>query len=198
MYIKIGKEQEEIPRITINKNNQSNVIKKSEVSLFHESKALLIAIKEQVNDYQSILEGKTLKLIAEKEQLLNEYVDKKCEEITEEFLIDQNKWFESAKHQLSELIEEQKNELYQIKKELKVSIINIVNSRISKLKKNEKIIEYLIEILHAEIDDEEKKISVDQTYQEDGVILTIENEDRIISINTATLINELRAELKKL
>ena len=67
-----------------------------------------------------------------------------------------------------------------------------------KLNQSEHLIGHLIEVLHEEVGDLEANLSVDKTVEDNSVTLTIENEDSIVSINTASLITELRASLDQL
>ncbi|MEZ8699060.1 hypothetical protein AB6D84_18180 [Vibrio lentus] len=198
MYIEIEPEQRVIPQITLKRRRSSNVIKKSEVRLFHEAQALLMAIEEQTQEHQKILEKQVLRMIEDKEQALNEYVEKAYDKVIESWLRQQSEWFEHAQHQLAELLNDQQNNFNQVKQELKRSIASSVNSRLTKLNQSDHLIGHLVELLHAEIDDEARNLSVKKVTQEDGVVLTIENEDSIISINTVSLINELRAGLDQL
>ncbi|GEM77454.1 hypothetical protein [Vibrio sagamiensis] len=200
MYIEIESEEKSIPQITFKRERarSSNIIKKSEIQIFHEAKALLLALEDQVQEYQDILEQQVVQMIEDKESALNEYVEKAYDTVMETWIVQQDEWFERAQYQLSELLSEQENYLKQVKDELKLSVANAVTSRLTKLNQSEHLIGHLIEVLHSEIDDEAKKLSVEQQVQDDGVILTIENEDTIISVNTSSIIAELRASLKQL
>ncbi|AUI86426.1 hypothetical protein BS333_08510 [Vibrio azureus] len=200
MYIAIESEEKSIPKITFKRerDRSSNVIKKSEIQVFHEAKALLLALEDQVQEYQEILEQQVVQMIEDKESALNEYVEKAYDTVMETWISQQDEWFERAQYQFSELLNEQENYLKQVKDELKLSVANAVNSRLTKLNQSEHLIGHLIEVLHSEIDDEAKKLSVEQHVQDDGVILTIEDEDSIISVNTSSIIAELRASLEQL
>ncbi|MBD1566201.1 hypothetical protein [Vibrio sp. S12_S33] len=198
MYIEIDPEQRVIPQITLKRERSSNVIKKSEVRLFHEAQALLMAIEEQTQEHQKILEKQVLRMIEDKEQALNEYVEKAYDKVMESWLRQQSEWFEHAQHQLAELLNDQQNNFNQVKQELKRSIATSVSSRLTKLNQSDHLIGHLVELLHSEIDDEARNLSVKKITQGDGVVLTIENEDSIISINTISLVNELRAGLDQL
>ena len=199
MYIAIESEEKSIPKITFKRerDRSSNVIKKSEIQVFHEAKALLLALEDQVQEYQEILEQQVVQMIEDKESALNEYVEKAYDTVMETWISQQDEWFERAQYQLSELLNEQENYLKQVKDELKLSVANAVNSRLTKLNQSEHLIGHLVEVLHSEIDDEAKKLSVEQYVQDDGVILTIEDEDSIISVNTSSIIAELRASLEQ-
>ncbi|MEI8671607.1 hypothetical protein P4S52_06165 [Vibrio sp. SA48] len=119
MYIEIDPEQRVIPQITLKRERSSNVIKKSEVRLFHEAQALLMAIEEQTQEHQKILEKQVLRMIEDKEQALNEYVEKAYDKVMESWLRQQSEWFEHAQHQLAELLNDQQNNFNQVKQELK-------------------------------------------------------------------------------
>ncbi|AYV25080.1 hypothetical protein L1D61_25460 [Vibrio mediterranei] len=195
MYIEIESEQRTVPQIMLRRRRSSNVIKKSEIRFFCQAQTLLKEMEERADEYQDILEQQVLLMIEDKELVLNEYIEKAYDTIIESKISQQEDWFKYAQDQLTELLYEQQNYLNQIKQDLKGSMAVAVKSRLTKLNHSDHLIDHLIEVLHAEIDDEARNLSVKKVDQDDGVVLTIENEDSIISINTASLIEELRVAL---
>ncbi|MFW7525779.1 hypothetical protein ACODM8_16805 [Vibrio ostreicida] len=197
MYIEIEPEERAIPQIIVKRDRSSNVIKKSELRCFHETQALLMAMEERVAEYQGILEQQVMQMIEDKEQSLNDHVERAYNDVVDSWMSQQNQWFEHAQSELNELLNTQQSNLNGLKQELKETIATAVTSRLTKLNQSEHLISHLVEVLHAEMDDEAKVLKVEKTHQADGITLTIENEDSIVSIDTATLIAELRASLEQ-
>ncbi|GLT17470.1 hypothetical protein GCM10007938_12470 [Vibrio zhanjiangensis] len=198
MYIELEPEQRVIPKITFKRSRNSNIIKKSDVRCFQEAQALVMAMQEHADECQSILEQQVIQMIEDKEKALNEYVEESYNNVIENWVEWQNDWFDNAESKLAELLSAQQKQLNELKEELKESVITAVKARLVKLNQSEHLISHLIEVLHAEVEDEAKNLSVEKTIEEDGVTLTIENEDSIVSINTASLIAELRSSLDQL
>ena len=187
-----------IPKITFKRSHNSNVIKKSEVRCFQEAQALVMAMQERADECQYILEQQVIQMIEDKEKALNEYVEESYNNVIENWVEWQNDWFDNAESKLGDLLKAQQKQLDELKEELKESVITAVKERLVKLNQSEHLIGHLVEVLHAEVDDEARNLSVEKTIEENGVTLTIENEDSIVSINTASLITELRSSLDQL
>ncbi|WP_240314424.1 hypothetical protein [Vibrio tetraodonis] len=198
LYIELEPEQRVIPKITFKRSHNSNVIKKSEVRCFQEAQALVMAMQERADECQYILEQQVIQMIEDKEKALNEYVEESYNNVIENWVEWQNDWFDNAESKLGDLLKAQQKQLDELKEELKESVITAVKERLVKLNQSEHLIGHLVEVLHAEVDDEARNLSVEKTIEENGVTLTIENEDSIVSINTASLITELRSSLDQL
>ncbi|MBS0044805.1 hypothetical protein KFE26_21290 [Shewanella sp. M16] len=196
MYIEINSSHRLLPQIAFKKERNSNVIKKSDLLIYSEAKALLSALEERVEQYQQMLEGQVVQLIEDKEQALNLHVNTLYNERAEELQANQERWFDEANQHLVDLVEEQYQSLSQLKDELKNRITEAVKLRLTQLSLNESLIGHLVELLHAEIDDEAKALSVEQTYVNGFAVLTIENEDKVISIETQSLIEALGYSLE--
>lgn len=105
----------------------------------------------------------------------------------------QSGWNELARH-----LKEQEEAILDVKRELKHQIASEVQARLTKLTQSEKLISHLVEVLHSEMDDACKALQVETEQHEDGVTLSIENEDRIISIDSKTIIEELKRGLESI
>ncbi|MGT0150565.1 hypothetical protein ACT691_18690 [Vibrio metschnikovii] len=66
------------------------------------------------------------------------------------------------------------------------------------MSQSDSLICHLIEFLHGEAEDEMKTLKVDHVRDNNGVTLTIENQDSIISISTSELIHELYIGLEQI
>lgn len=196
MYIEINSSHRLLPQIAFKKERHSNVIKKSDLLIYSEAKALLAALEARVEQYQQMLEEQVVQLIEDKEQALNLHVTTLYNEIEAELQADQAHWFDEANQQLVDLVEEQYQGLSQLKEELKHRIAQAVTLRLTNLSMNETLIEHLVALLHAEIDDEAKSLAVERTYVDGFAVLTIENDDKVISIETQSIIEALRASLE--
>ncbi|WP_293631512.1 hypothetical protein [Shewanella sp. CG12_big_fil_rev_8_21_14_0_65_47_15] len=172
------------------------MIKKADLLIYSEAKALLAALEARVEQYQQMLEEQVVQLIEDKEQALNLHVTTLYNEIEAELQADQAHWFDEANQQLVDLVEEQYQGLSQLKEELKHRIAQAVTLRLTDLSMNETLIEHLVALLHAEIDDEAKSLAVERTYVDGFAVLTIENDDKVISIETQSIIEALRASLE--
>ncbi|AVI67766.1 hypothetical protein CKQ84_19010 [Shewanella sp. WE21] len=196
MYIEINSSHRLLPQITFKKDrNSSNVIKKSDLLFYSEAKVLLSALEERVEQYQQMLEEQVVQLIVDKEQALNLHVNDLYNEIAEELQTNQQHWFDKANQGLVDLVEEQYQSLSLLKDELKNRITENVKLRLTQLSLNESLISHLVELLHAEIDDEAKNLSVVHSYVNGFAVLTIENEDKVISIETQSIIEALSDSL---
>lgn len=196
LYIEINSSHRLLPQIAFKKERHSNVIKKSDLLIYSEAKALLAALEARVEQYQQMLEEQVVQLIEDKEQALNLHVTTLYNEIEAELQADQAHWFDEANQQLVDLVEEQYQGLSQLKEELKHRIAQAVTLRLTNLSMNETLIEHLVALLHAEIDDEAKSLAVERTYVDGFAVLTIENDDKVISIETQSIIEALRASLE--
>ncbi|PIW61467.1 MAG: hypothetical protein COW15_07850 [Shewanella sp. CG12_big_fil_rev_8_21_14_0_65_47_15] len=196
MYIEINSSHRLLPQIAFKKERHSNVIKKADLLIYSEAKALLAALEARVEQYQQMLEEQVVQLIEDKEQALNLHVTTLYNEIEAELQADQAHWFDEANQQLVDLVEEQYQGLSQLKEELKHRIAQAVTLRLTDLSMNETLIEHLVALLHAEIDDEAKSLAVERTYVDGFAVLTIENDDKVISIETQSIIEALRASLE--
>ncbi|WP_254053129.1 hypothetical protein [Shewanella sp. WE21] len=156
---------------------------------------LLSALEERVEQYQQMLEEQVVQLIVDKEQALNLHVNDLYNEIAEELQTNQQHWFDKANQGLVDLVEEQYQSLSLLKDELKNRITENVKLRLTQLSLNESLISHLVELLHAEIDDEAKNLSVVHSYVNGFAVLTIENEDKVISIETQSIIEALSDSL---
>ncbi|MCX8858508.1 hypothetical protein [Vibrio parahaemolyticus] len=198
MYIELRKSDYEIPRLGFKSNRRSNVVKKSELVMYQESRALLMAMEDKVTEYQRLLENQILELIEEKERELNESISKEYKKIADEWVDQQMDWFFSAEQILSEKLIGIERMVSEIKNELKTQIALAVSSRLTKLSQSENLINHLIDVLHAELEDEAKTLKIQRQEMADGVALTIENSDSVVSINTQKIVEELRGVLESI
>ncbi|STO45228.1 hypothetical protein [Grimontia hollisae] len=195
MYIELDASQKAIPRVGFVRSRQSNLIKRSEIATYQESKALIMALEEKVKEYQALLEEQVLVMLEEKEQLLNNAIEEEYLKLSDAWQEQQIEWFNVAEKELARHLREQEEAVSEIKRELKHQIASEIQARLTKLTHSEKLISHLVEVLHSEMDDVCKELQVETKQQEDGVILTIENEDRIITIDSKTIVEELKRGL---
>lgn len=196
LYIEINSLHRLVPQIAFKKERHSNVIKKSDLLIYNEAEALLSALEERVEQYQQMLEEQVVQLIEDKEQALNLHANNLYNEIEEEFHVNQDRWFDEANQQLVDIVEEQQRSLSLLKDELKNRLAETVKLRLTELSLNEYLIEHLVDLLHAEIDDPARNLSVEHTHVNGFSVLTIENDDKVISIETQSIIEALRTSLE--
>lgn len=195
MYIEIEPAQRAIPQISLKRDRRSNVIKKSELRQYQEAQSLLESLKGRVSEYQSILEQEVLQLIEEKELALNAHITQVFSATLESWNTKQSQWFTEAEDKLSLLLTEQNNILQALKDELRCSMVGAVQSRLVSFSKDDALIQYLVDALHSEIDDVSRGLKVDKITSEGGVTLSVENDERLIRINTSEIIEQLRKSL---
>ncbi len=195
LYIEIEPAEKHIPQISLKRHRDSNVIKKAELRIYHEARALLMAMEERVSEYQAIVEQQVTQMIEDKEQSLNDHINNAYQSVIDGWFVQQKHWLDTAEERLEHLLAEQEESLALLKDEIKHSIISAIQSRLTKLSQSDNLICHLIEVLHGEVEDEMKSLKVEQVRDNHGVTLSIENQDSIISINTAELINELHIAL---
>ena len=195
LYIEIEPAEKRIPQISLKRHRDSNVIKKAELRIYHEARALLMAMEERVSEYQAVVEQQVIQMIEDKEQSLNDHINEAYQSVIDGWFVQQKHWLDTAEERLEHLLAEQEESLALLKDEIKHSIISAIQSRLTKLSQSDNLICHLIEVLHGEVEDEMKSLKVEQVRDNHGVTLTIENQDSIISINTAELVNELHTGL---
>lgn len=195
LYIEIEPAEKRIPQISLKRHRDSNVIKKAELRIYHEARALLMAMEERVSEYQAIVEQQVTQMIEDKEQSLNDHINNAYQSVIDGWFVQQKHWLDTAEERLEHLLAEQEESLALLKDEIKHSIISAIQSRLTKLSQSDNLICHLIEVLHGEVEDEMKSLKIEQVRDNHGVTLSIENQDSIISINTAELINELHIAL---
>ncbi|ARR51741.1 hypothetical protein [Photobacterium damselae] len=198
MYIELDVSHKAIPQVGFVRPRHSNLIKRSELATYQESKALIIALEEKVKEYQKLLEEQVLVMLEEKERLLNSVIEEEYHKLANAWKEQQIEWFEVAENELARHLREQEEAVLDIKRELKHQIASEIQGRLTKLTQSEKLIAHLVEVLHSEMDDACKALQVEIKQNEDGVTLSIENEDRIISIDSQTIIAEIKRGLESI
>ncbi|ASU22422.1 hypothetical protein CCZ37_07375 [Vibrio qinghaiensis] len=191
MYIEIEPAEKGIPQITFKRNRNSNVIKKAELHIYHEARALLMAMEDRQSEYQAIVEQQVIEMIEDKERSLNSHINETYQAVVDQWIAQQKHWLDTAEERLESLLLEQEKNLVFLKDEIKHSIISAIQSRLTKFSQSDNLICHLTEVLHGEVEDEMKALKVELVRDNNGVTLTIENQDSIVSINTAELVNEL-------
>ncbi|AMF96288.1 hypothetical protein [Vibrio harveyi] len=198
MYIEIESAQRVIPQICFVKNRESNVIKQSEILLYKKAQTLLDSLEMRVDEYQNILEQEVHRLLEEKEQTLNAHIEQAFSVAIKNWNAKQNQWFAEAEEKLSTLLIEQRQQLLGLREELKCAVVRKTQAQLTKVGQDETLIEYLVDILHTQIDDANRCLKVERSLSDSGVILSIEDDERIICINTSELIAQLRESLDAL
>ncbi|KNA58423.1 hypothetical protein VCV51_032655 [Vibrio cholerae V51] len=198
LYIELDASHKAIPKVGFVRPRHSNLIKRSELATYQESKALIMALEEKVKEYQKLLEEQVLLMLEEKEQLLNSVIEEEYQKLANAWKEQQIEWFKVAENELARHLKEQEEAILDVKRELKHQIASEVQARLTKLTQSEKLISHLVEVLHSEMDDACKALQVETEQHEDGVTLSIENEDRIISIDSKTIIEELKRGLESI
>lgn len=201
MYIEIEPKEKQIPQlaqVVFKRQRKSNVIKKSELRMYHTAKALLMALESRLDEHQAQLELQLEQIIEDKEQALNTAINEAYQLTIDSWSVQQQQWLDMAEQRLEKLLVEQEEMLMLLKEDIKHDIISAIQSRLTKISQSDNLICHLIEVLHAEVDDEMKQFSVQQTRDSSGVVLTIENQDSVLSINTGELVEELYQGLASL
>lgn len=201
MYIEIEPKEKQIPQlaqVAFKRQRESNVIKKSELRIYHTAKALLMALESRLDEYQVQLERQLEQMIEDKEQALNTAIDEAYQFAIDSWSVQQQQWLNMAEQRLEKLLVEQEEMLILLKEDIKHAIISAIQSRLTKISQSDNLICHLIEVLHAEVDDEMKQFSVEQSRDSNGITLTIENQDSVLSINTGELVEELYQGLASL
>lgn len=198
MYIFIDSSKKSIPKISFKKTSDSNVIKKNEFVHYIKAKELLDLVESQIPQYQSVLEEQVLKLLHDKEQEINDYLSEVAGEHDISFKEEKKHWFDEAQKELNIHMAKQAEELKLIKNQIKKNILMSVENQLNKFTQSPALIAHLMEVLHAEINDYDKKLEVHTEHLDDDVILTIENDDRSVTVHSKTVIDQLKGILGKL
>uniref|UniRef100_UPI003F583DC0 hypothetical protein n=1 Tax=Vibrio cholerae TaxID=666 RepID=UPI003F583DC0 len=88
----------------------SNLIKRSELATYQESKALIMALEEKVKEYQKLLEEQVLLMLEEKEQLLNSVIEEEYQKLANAWKEQQIEWFKVAENELARHLKEQEKQ----------------------------------------------------------------------------------------
>ncbi|MHA2878931.1 hypothetical protein ACXZ7R_21365 [Vibrio campbellii] len=198
MYIEIESAQRAIPQISFKRDRGTNVIKQSELRLYEDAQTLLDSLKGRVDEYQCILEQEVLRLIEEKEQALNAHIEQVFGDTVESWNTKQNQWLAEAEDKLSALLIEQRQQLLGLKEELKRTVVKLTQAQLASVSQDETLISYLVDVLHSRIDDASRCLKVESNFSDTGVILSVEDDERVICINTSELIAQLREGLDTL
>ncbi|AWS50754.1 hypothetical protein [Providencia rettgeri] len=192
MFIEIDSSYTLTPKL-IFKGSEGGVIKKSQIRKYSDAKALLLSIENRVEEYQNILENKVNKLIKERQNELNKHVDELNSLAEQQVASSQKEWFSKAEQQLDLLLSNQEDRFNNMISEVKCKVEKAVRNRLIRMNQSDSLIKYVIEVMHNEINDTEKMLQVVHSKSAQGTLLTIENDDCIITINTQELISELKS-----
>ncbi|EHR6926748.1 hypothetical protein KUK83_004626 [Vibrio parahaemolyticus] len=166
--------------------------------MYEDAQTLLDSLKGRVDEYQCILEQEVLRLIEEKEQTLNAHIEQVFGDTVESWNAKQNQWLAEAEDKLSALLIEQRQHLLGLKAELKRTVVKLTQAQLASVSQDETLIRYLVDILHTRIDDASRCLKVESTFSDTGVILSVEDDERVICIDTSELIAQLREGLDTL
>ncbi|EKT64615.1 hypothetical protein [Providencia burhodogranariea] len=191
MFIEIDSSYKLTPQLVF-KGDETGIVKKSQIKRYSDANALLIAIENRVQEYQKMIEDNTKKLIEAKQNELNEHIKQLKISAEQQITASKKKWFENADKQLKILLASQEKKLNDAVTDVKRQTEQAVRNRLIKMNQSDSLIKYLIDALHNEINDLEKSLEVVQSHSEQGTLLTIENDECIISINTQELMIELK------
>ncbi|EKT60083.1 hypothetical protein [Providencia sneebia] len=191
MFIEIESSYKLTPQL-IFKGSETGVVKKPQIKVYSDAKALLTSIENRVDSFQNKLETETNRLIEEKESELAQHVEKLKLSAEQQMIKTQDCWFEQAEQKLKSLLSSQEERLNNAVLDVKKKAEKAVYDRLVKMNQSDNLIQYLIDALHNEINDLEKSLEVVQTHNDQGTSLTIENDDCVITINTQELLSELK------
>ncbi|EMA4781819.1 hypothetical protein U3C50_001533 [Providencia rettgeri] len=191
MFIEIDSSYTLTPKL-IFKGSDNGVVKKSQIRKYSDAKALLVSIENRVEEYQYILENKTNQLIKEKQNELNKHIEELKSLAEQQITSSQKEWFSKAEQQLELLLSHQKDRFNNVISEVKCKVEKAVRNRLVRMNQSDSLIKYVIEVMHNEINDTKKILQVVHSKSAQGTLLTIENDDCIITINTQELISELK------
>lgn len=191
MFIEIDSSYKLTPQL-IFKGDETGIIKKSQIKRYSDANALLKAIENRVQEYQDMIELKTNQLIEEKQNELDEHVNQLKFLADQQITESQQIWFDKAEQQLTVLLSSQEKKLNDAVTGVKRKTEQAVRNRLIKMNQSDSLIKYLIDALHNEINDIEKSLEIVQSHSDQGTLLTIENDQCIISINTQELMIELK------
>lgn len=193
MFIEIESSYKVIPKLIFNGNQQSGVIKKSCVRKYSNAKALLMAIEGQVHKYQKIIEQQTIQIIEDKEAQLNAQVKYLQESYIHQLATSKQEWFEKADIQLESSIDAQEVRINEVIDDVRNRAEISICKKLLSMNQSENLIGYLTDALHAELNDVKRSLVVVKSYDDEGVTLTIENEDGMVTVNTQELLLELKS-----
>ncbi|HHL2502321.1 TPA: hypothetical protein ACQ301_004454 [Yersinia enterocolitica] len=193
LFIEIELSHKAIPKLIFKGDRQSGVIKKAHVRKYSNAQALLVAIEGQVHKYQEIIEQQTIKMIEDKEDELNEEVRRLQTSCLHQLVASKQEWFEKAEIQLKECIDAQEMKINKVIDDVANRAEISIRNKLISMNQAEELIGYLTDALHSELNDVKKSLVVVQTYDHQGVTLTIENEDGMVTVNTQEILLELQS-----
>lgn len=194
MYIKIENSERIIPVISFIKNkDRSNVIKKNDLQYYNEAQELVLAIKNRLFDYQSLFEKQVLLMLEDKEQSLNDHINKLFINMTESWSNKKNDCLLSCEVKVNEWIKNQAIAIEEYKESIKREMIFAIKNRMSKLIVNDTLVDHIVEILSSEIKSISSQVNIIDN--KNGKLLTVENENEVFIFDTYELLEELRCSL---
>ncbi len=191
MFIEIESSYKLTPQL-IFRGSKIGIVKKSQIKTYSDAKALLSSIECRVEEFQHILKSETERLLEEKQNELNRHIEQLKLAAEQQMVASQNSWFEQAEEKLTLLLLSQEEKLANAVLDVKRKVEKAIHDKLAMMHKSDGLIQYLVNALHNEIDDIEKKLNVVQVSNDHGTSLTIENDDCVITVNTQELTTELK------
>ncbi|NUW68064.1 hypothetical protein [Vibrio coralliilyticus] len=199
MFIKISDDFRDIPKIIMKAKNSSNIIKQSDLSVYKDAKELSKSLEEISEKYQALLHESFIRMMNEKEQILNRHVESLYDEQKSHFEVAKKEWLREAQCKFDESFSRNEIRFRSIESELKRNVSELLKKRLEKLLNDETLIQYLCDFLHNEMSDQLRELFIYKDKHEDGnILLTIENNEQIITIGTRSIIEELENSLDEL
>ncbi|RTZ16652.1 hypothetical protein EJ063_07615 [Vibrio aquaticus] len=198
MYIVIDKEFTGVPSIMRKPKRHSNLIKVEELKQYYTAQSLVEGVDNQIESLQEALEEQVAYIVNEKEEVLNEQVLALFENAQSEQALIQDEWSERAYEAINNLIQEERKQINEFKEELRELILNRVRLCLHSLSDNEDFILFLINILKNEFNDIDEIQSVDIKSEGKNSILTIMNDNKILTIDTSDVVSKLVESLGNL
>ncbi|CAQ85539.1 MULTISPECIES: hypothetical protein [Photorhabdus] len=198
LFIEIESSYKAIPLLVFKRDRHSSIIKKSQVRIYSDAHALLMAIEEQVQEFQKLIEQQTVQMIEDKERELNEHISHLQASAIHQLTLSQQQWLEKAEEQLNKLLDTQEKRLSEAIADARNSMASTIRNRLIEMNQSDSLIGYLSDALHAELNDVEKSLVIVKSYSDNGITLTIENDDCMVSINTQELLSELKSCLENM
>ncbi|WP_246585520.1 hypothetical protein [Yersinia kristensenii] len=152
-----------------------------------------MAIEGQVHKYQKIIEQQTIQMIEDKEAQLNAQVKYLQESYIHQLATSKQEWFEKADIQLESSIDAQEVRINEVIDDVRNRAEISICKKLLSMNQSENLIGYLTDALHAELNDVKRSLVVVKSYDDEGVTLTIENEDGMVTVNTQELLLELKS-----
>jgi exonuclease VII large subunit len=173
------------------------VLTQDELVHYSRAEELLRNVEQQIAQTQKHLQAHVDQLITEKELEVNRHIDELVAFQTQSLSEQKNQWVTQANEKLDQIITTEKLRIDSFLKEVVRRVYSNLKECLREFAQEPEFVEYLMEMLRKEIEQTDIQVTIKRTGCTNNTILTAENADQMVSVDTKKLIDEICTELDK-